>query len=1374
MTEIIHCPLDNWGAKGSNVLAQSADTRLQSRHTIDQPHITRLRSKINKNSLPIFQQREQLKEKMADAFDEKWMFLLQWETGSGKSIISPWIVREILKEKNLPDNIIMAQPRKDAAKWVSEWIAAVDWLTHWKDGIVWYTHSEANEVNSKTNISVMTTWVAISRVADILKQSNQAIERGETFLAEVWAIILDEFHERSVEYDLLMWMIKVLRDRWHAPLVLLTSATLDKELVQDFYKIWDDEYTSIDWRTFPVDISYYENQETNDHNKKKNYITDSTNAVQNVLDGSDEWDILLFLPWAGEINHAANLLDTEKNIDIEIVKLHWQIHPNDRQYIIDWPQTNWKRRVIISTNIAETSLTIPNVKYVVDSMRQRKVRYNPQTGVTQMWTEFISQDKAVQRAWRAWRIESWNAVRIISKEDYHTLNQYTDSEITRVNLAKVVLQLKGLSIEPRDFPFIQSPWEWLIEEAEDLLQKLWALNSQWKKTEIWDKMMILAFLEPRIARMLIEAQDLWHETATLLLSTLSRESNLYPNKSKADQFDKFSKFKEDLQIGDSDWLLNLKVLQEALKNWLMKPHVGSNGKTNNKKWSQEYSDWVNSIWVNGKALKHVASHIHDYARSAWIVLDRWDDGSYNFTTAIDKILKSPKDVSKILLSWFKDMLVSTSERWYSMDYYSNVDGSNALHYNMSPWSYAFNKWNKLWIVWKVQEWKWTFKWEIIMRNYMHDFHPISPKDLHELEPNLCSKENSEIIHWDDEEEKFYAIESYFVNWYSIWNNKHHMSTVDEFKSGLIKSFSINDSNFPELSRNVRSLNSDIHSYVKDLSSRFWSEAPSLDSIYKKKLNALLEHKDFDSITADDFILEEKDIISDQRMAELNELFPNKIMFNNTDVEIYYQKGFSSEQIVSIRPSYIKDDLHSFKSLILELSKLTEENWPSINNWKLKINIVVSGISFSWFDTTFNFDAWVEKIQSSLSDYKKLFIRAIGRKKFTKDDYLKASKEWIEYIDWEQFYPIYNWCSVYPFSVTEAPHSHKENENKIFKAYLEKKWNSSEGQYLFDYSEAPQLPDDIIYDDFLWLKAYPYFNYDAEKWIFTVDWTNSKDILSTQKKSLEKEFNDIENQESIIKSKLSNTLAILIDQCESKWIIPINNNFALQQMINSQLYNNDEKSINVDTRYWWANNRDVWIISPDWNFVEPDSQHNLKYGEENKKWETISDDDYVLIWTTWWITEQRQRWSQFSTNKHCSELSDAQLNTISKIERKLEVPSGITWNNSLMTKVISYQLWIINSALQESSYVNANNLKYDYFRLTSDWWQEIDLSKNNIYLENYLNIWDFHNRTWYKVESMDVFGWELELIGFDYNWGNQFHLRFIENKDKWNSWEIVDY
>ncbi len=429
-------------------------------------------------------------------------------TGSGKTTQLPKLC--LAAGRGQTGRIACTQPRRIAARSLAARIAE-ELHTTLGEG-VGYKVRFNDQVRADSVIKVMTDGMLLAETA------------GNRDLREYDTIILDEAHERSLNIDFLLGYLHRLLPRRPELKIIIASATLDAERFAHHFG--NAPVIEVSGRTYPVEIRYRpveaeargmqsepkdasgQAREGRAPGKSRESEEDRLQAA--LLDAVDELarlgdgGILVFLPGEREIREAAEALRKHHPPHTEILPLFGRLSAQEQQRIF---HPGNARRIVLATNVAETSLTVPGIRYVVDTGYARIVRYSLRNKIDQLQTEPVSQASANQRAGRCGRVAAGVCIRLYSELDYAARPAYTDPEILRTSLAGTLLRMQSLRLgEPEDFPFIEAPTPRAIAEGFGLLEELNAVDAQRRLTEIGKRLARLP-LEPRIGRVLLAAQQ---------------------------------------------------------------------------------------------------------------------------------------------------------------------------------------------------------------------------------------------------------------------------------------------------------------------------------------------------------------------------------------------------------------------------------------------------------------------------------------------------------------------------------------------------------------------------------------------------------------------------------------------------------------------------------------------------------------------------------------------------------------------------------------------------------------------------------------------------------------------------------------------------
>lgn len=433
-------------------------------------------------SLPISERREEIAEVIRD----NQVVILAGETGSGKTTQIPKICLSLgFGAKGL---IGHTQPRRIAARTVASRIA--DELQTPLGGSVGYQVRFSDNSTENTHIKLMTDGILLAEI------------QQDPLLLKYEVLIIDEAHERSLNIDFLLGYLKQLLKKRSNLKIIVTSATIDLEKFSKHFH--NAPIIEVSGRTFPVEINYLPWNEDHDD------ITDAiVHCIEEILTlpRSAELsggDILIFLSGEREIRETSLAIKKADFRHLTVLPLYARLSLDEQNKIFNPQGTG--RRVILATNVAETSITVPGIRYVIDPGTARISRYSVRTKVQRLPIEPISQASANQRSGRCGRVSNGICYRLYSREDFDGRPGFTDAEILRTNLAAVILQMLQLRIgEITKFPFVDKPDQRLINDGFKLLEELEAVDKKGRVTVI-GRQLQNSPVDPRLGRMLVEAQ----------------------------------------------------------------------------------------------------------------------------------------------------------------------------------------------------------------------------------------------------------------------------------------------------------------------------------------------------------------------------------------------------------------------------------------------------------------------------------------------------------------------------------------------------------------------------------------------------------------------------------------------------------------------------------------------------------------------------------------------------------------------------------------------------------------------------------------------------------------------------------------------------
>jgi ATP-dependent RNA helicase HrpA len=431
-------------------------------------------------ALPVSQKRQEI----ARAIEANQLVIVCGETGSGKTTQIPKILLEMGRGEK--KQIGHTQPRRIAARSVAARIA--EELKVELGTLVGYKVRFTDKVGRQTHVKLMTDGILLAET------------QGDPELRAYDTIILDEAHERSLNIDFLMGYLKRLLPGRPDLKVVITSATIDAERFSKHFN--DAPVIEVSGRLYPVEIRYRPvggDEEDTTRDEEEQALGDAVEELFREGPG----DVLVFLPGEREIRDASAILEKRNLKGAEILPLYGRLSVADQDRVF---HPGGVRRVVLATNVAETSLTVPRIRYVVDAGQARIKRYSYRNKVEQLRVENISQAAAQQRAGRCGRVADGICIRLYSEDEFKTRPAYTDPEVLRASLAAVILRALSLNLgKVEDFPFLDAPNSRAIADGYSLLAELGAVDEENALTDLGRELARLP-LDPRVGRMLIAAR----------------------------------------------------------------------------------------------------------------------------------------------------------------------------------------------------------------------------------------------------------------------------------------------------------------------------------------------------------------------------------------------------------------------------------------------------------------------------------------------------------------------------------------------------------------------------------------------------------------------------------------------------------------------------------------------------------------------------------------------------------------------------------------------------------------------------------------------------------------------------------------------------
>ncbi len=476
--------------------------------------------------LPVTQQRDEIKS----LIQANQLVIVAGETGSGKTTQLPKMCLELGYGRY--GMIGHTQPRRVAATAVASRIS--EELHSPLGEMVAYQVRFADYSKPETNIKLMTDGILLAEIAH------------DRFLEKYDCLIIDEAHERSLNIDFLLGYLKRILPKRPDLKVVITSATIDTDKFSKHFS--DAPIINVEGRSFPVEMVY---QSVSDLSEERS-MSDAVEQVLQVIEederesGQERGDVLVFLPGEGEIRELSKSLRHADLHQIEVLPLYARLPSKEQQRILTPNRNKALRRLVLATNVAETSLTVPGIRYVIDSGLARVSRYSHRSKVQQLPIEKISQAAANQRAGRCGRVSEGVCFRLYDEDDFNRREAFTQPEIQRTNLSAVILQMQRLRLgDVHKFDFIDKPDKRLVNDGYKQLHELGALNQERRLTGLGKQMSGLP-IDPQLARILMQAdtEGCLSEAVVIVAALSIQDPRDYPAEKREAAQQKHSEYKE--------------------------------------------------------------------------------------------------------------------------------------------------------------------------------------------------------------------------------------------------------------------------------------------------------------------------------------------------------------------------------------------------------------------------------------------------------------------------------------------------------------------------------------------------------------------------------------------------------------------------------------------------------------------------------------------------------------------------------------------------------------------------------------------------------------------------------------------------------------
>ena len=493
-----------------------------------------------KSSIPVIEYPDlpvtDKKDEIAELIQQNQVLILCGETGSGKTTQIPKICLEL--GRGTAGFIGHTQPRRIAARTVADRIA--EELGQKVGHSVGYKIRFHDKTHAQSLVKLMTDGILLAE------------SQNDPYLNQYDTIIIDEAHERSLNIDFLLGYMRWLLPRRRDLKLIITSATIDPERFSKHFN--DAPIINVSGRTFPVEMRYrpIELVEENDETAVdlQQAIVDAVDELHRDIPG----DILIFLNGEREIRETTESLRKHHLSKCDILPLYSKLSVSEQERVF---KPKGKLRIVLATNVAETSLTVPGIRSVIDTGHARISRYSHRSKIQRLPIEKISQASANQRAGRCGRVAEGVCIRLYSEEDFLARPEFTEPEILRTNLSSVILQMTALKLgDIEDFPFVEPPEDKMIRDGKTSLHEVNALDKEGKLTPMGRQLAKIP-TDPKLARMLLAADKLnCLSEVSIIVSGLSIQD---PREKPADKMQQADSKHAEFRIDDSDFLTLLNV-----------------------------------------------------------------------------------------------------------------------------------------------------------------------------------------------------------------------------------------------------------------------------------------------------------------------------------------------------------------------------------------------------------------------------------------------------------------------------------------------------------------------------------------------------------------------------------------------------------------------------------------------------------------------------------------------------------------------------------------------------------------------------------------------------------------------------------------------
>lgn len=471
-------------SKKQDIQLNAVKKRLNTSIRIRSQRLAKLPEVSIPSHLPISSKADEI----INAIRNHQVVIIAGDTGSGKSTQIPKMC--LMAGQGVSGLIGCTQPRRLAAITIARRIAEEMGEDVGKS--VGYKIRFNEKINKKGYVKIMTDGMLLAETQE------------DQYLNEYDTIIIDEAHERSLNIDFLLGILRTLLNKRKDLKVIVTSATMDTEKFSKGFG--NAPVITVHGRMYPVDVRYMPPDKRQEERGDITYVDNAVKAVEKLVNEGSKGDMLIFMPTEQDILETCELLESQQFSGVTVLPLFARLSSKQQHRVF---ASMPGRKIVVATNVAETSLTIPGIRYVIDTGLARISRYLPRTRITSLPISPVSISSSDQRKGRCGRVADGICVRLYSEEDYENRDKFTSPEVLRANLAEVILRMMALNLgDIHAFPFLDEPDPKSIKDGIDLLKELGAIERKDRKINLTDMGRIMSRmpLDPKISRMLIESR----------------------------------------------------------------------------------------------------------------------------------------------------------------------------------------------------------------------------------------------------------------------------------------------------------------------------------------------------------------------------------------------------------------------------------------------------------------------------------------------------------------------------------------------------------------------------------------------------------------------------------------------------------------------------------------------------------------------------------------------------------------------------------------------------------------------------------------------------------------------------------------------------